>query len=90
MKFRLTPFNIVTAFAIALLVILLFQSAPERQPQMFASNAQKLVLSALVIVSFICDLIFRFSLKTLKKIWVVELVCIAIISIVILILILQK
>jgi hypothetical protein len=90
MKLRLTPFNIVTAFAIALLVVLLFQPIPQRPPQLFAIKAQELFLLALIVVSFITDLIFRFSLRTLKRIWIVELVVITIIAVVILILILQK
>ena len=88
MKLRLTPFNIVIAFAIALLIIILFQPTPSGGPQIFAIKAQQWFLLALIVVCFITDLIFRFTLRSLKKIWIVELAFVLLLSI--LFLILQK
>ena len=88
MKFRLTPFNIIIAFAIAVLVITLFQPVSDRPPQIFAARMQQWFLVGLIVVSFITDLIFRFTLITLKKIWIVEFIFIVLLTI--LFLILQK
>jgi len=86
MKFRLTPLNIISALALSLLVVSFFQRNPPGHFDM--SGFYKLLLAALLLVSFVADLIFRFTLKDLKKIWIVELVFIIITAI--LILILQK
>ena len=86
MRFRLTPLNIISALALSLLVVSFFQRNPSGHFDM--SGLYKLLLAALLLVSFVADLIFRFTLKYLKKIWIVELVFITITAI--LILILQK
>ena len=87
MKLRLTPLNIVTALSLALLVVSIFQTNPIGQ-HVDLRGFYKLLLGALAAVSFVSDLIFRSTLKELKKIWIVELVFIAIT--IILMLILQK
>lgn len=87
MKLRITPLNIVTSIAFAFLVVSVFQT--KTAGQHFDMGAfYKLILGCLVVVTFITDLIFRFSFKELKRIWVVELVFIVIAGI--LMLILQK
>lgn len=88
MKPRLTPLNIVTALATALLIISFFQTNTALIGQIDASIFYKSMLFILILVMMVSDMIFRFTLKDLKKIWVVELVCIALM--VILFLILQK
>lgn len=87
MKFRLTPLNIVTALGLALLVASFFEPATGRGQVNFG-GFYKWLLLALVVVTFVSDLVFRFALKSLKRIWIIELVFIA--ATVILILILQK
>jgi hypothetical protein len=47
-----------------------------------------LILGCLILVTFVTDMIFRFTLKDIKRIWVVELIFIFIAAI--LMLILQK
>ncbi|MFD0941851.1 hypothetical protein [Pedobacter boryungensis] len=87
MKLRLTPLNIITALSFALLVVSFFQT--KTAGQHFDMTAfYKFLLGCLVVVSFVSDLIFRFTFKDLKRIWIVELVFIALTAI--LILILQK
>ncbi|PWS28373.1 hypothetical protein DHW03_00505 [Pedobacter yonginense] len=87
MKFRITPLNIITSIAFAFLAVSIFQTKPAGKP--FDMGAfYKLILVCLIVVTFITDLIFRFSFKNLKRIWVVELVFILIAAI--LMLILQK
>jgi hypothetical protein len=88
MKLRLTPLNIVTAFALALLIVLLVQPKPAAGQHIDVSALHQLLLAALIVVTFVSDLIFRFTLKQLKRIWIVELIFIAIA--VILFLLLQK
>ncbi len=87
MKFRLTPLNIVTALAVAFLITSIIHVNPAGQ-HFDLRGFYKLMLVALIIVTFISDLIFRFALKTSKKIWIIESIFI-VISI-ILFLILQK
>lgn len=87
MKFRLTPLNILTALGFALFVSSFFQSSPAEQP-FNLTGFYKFLLGSLVVVSFVSDLIFRFTLKQLKRIWIVETLFIVVT--VVLILILQK
>lgn len=86
MKLRLTPLNIITALSLAFLVLSFFEKSGPRHFDM--RGLYKLLLAALVLVSFISDMIFRFTIKNLKRIWFVEMVFIALT--VILFLILQK
>ncbi|KLT67507.1 hypothetical protein [Pedobacter sp. BMA] len=87
MKFRVTPLNIVSSIAFAFLMVSLFQTRSGNQP-FDMSGFYKLILGCLVLVTFITDLIFRFTLKSLKRIWIIESVFILIT--VILMVILQK
>lgn len=87
MKFRLTPLNIVCALGLSFLAFSFVEpNAPGQHLNM--NTIYQLLLAALVVVSFITDLIFRFTLKELKRIWIVE--SIFVVFTVILILILQK
>jgi len=86
MKLRLTPLNIITALSLAFLIASFFEK--KAVGHVDVSALYKLLLGALVLVSFISDMIFRFTIKNLKRIWLVEMVFIALT--VILFLILQK
>ncbi|WP_443938372.1 hypothetical protein [Pedobacter sp. MW01-1-1] len=87
MKAKITPLNILTALAFALFVLSFFKAQTDRAP-VDSSFFYRLILACLIGVTFITDLVFRFSLKTLRKIWLVETVFILVT--VILMLILQK
>ena len=88
MKLRLTPLNIVTALAFALLIVMLVQPKPTKPRLDDFSGLFQLILGAVIIVAFISDMIFRFTIKDLKWIWLVEMLLIALT--IILFLILQK
>ncbi|MCZ4244465.1 hypothetical protein [Pedobacter punctiformis] len=90
MKLRITPLNIVAAIS-AVVAIYLFIKPVRLATPGYSFNFNGLMASllvGLVVVSFITDLIFRFTLKDLKRIWIVEMVFIVIA--IILMLILQK
>ncbi len=87
MKFRVTPLNIVAAVA-AFFAIYYLLTLKSTYPNVNPKGFFIWILFLLVLVTFVTDLIFRFMLKTLKKIWIVELIFIFIA--VILMLILQK
>ena len=87
MKLRITPLNIITALAFAFLVTSIFQTKPAGQ-HFDMSGFYKFILGCLILVTFITDMIFRFTLKDIKRIWVVELIFIVIAAV--LMLILQK
>ncbi len=88
MKFRLTPLNIVTALGFAMLAFLIVQPTQTVKGQPNLTSFYLLILGCLVLITFVTDMIFRFTLKDLKKIWVVELVFIILTAV--LILLLQK
>ncbi len=88
MKLRVTPLNIVGAIGLGLMVAGLFSEKNPARGQIHFSGFYLLILGCLVVVTFITDLIFRFTLKNIKRIWIVELLFIVIASI--LMLILQK
>lgn len=87
MKFRITPLNIVTSLTLAFLVASIFQNKPAGQ-HFDLSAFYKFILGCLILVTFITDLIFRFTLKDIKRIWIIELIFIFIAAV--LMLILQK
>ena len=87
MKPRITPLNIISAIAFALLMVSFFQAKPVGR-HVDMSGFYKLILGCLILVTFITDLIFRFALKDLKRIWIIESIFIAITLI--LIVIIQK
>lgn len=72
MKLRITPLNIVGAIALALVVVNLFSEKKNAPQQIDMSGFYLLILGCLILVTFITDLIFRFTLKDLKRIWIVE------------------
>jgi hypothetical protein len=76
-KLRLTPLNIVTALALAFFILLLFQPKPKVASHADVSPFFMFLSGALVVVAFVSDLIFRFTLKDLKRIWIVETIFIA-------------
>ncbi|WP_131536943.1 hypothetical protein [Pedobacter nototheniae] len=88
MKLRITPLNIVGAASLGLVVVNLFSTNEHAAKRVDFSSFYLLILGCLIVVTFITDLIFRFTLKDLKRIWIVELVFIFIAAI--LMLILQK
>lgn len=89
MKFRLTPLNIITSLGFVFLAISFFHVRPAGGlVNINMGPFYKIMLSLLILVSIITDLIFRFILKDLKKIWYIELFFIA--FTIILFLILQK
>nr|WP_199157996.1 hypothetical protein [Pedobacter sp. ASV2] len=88
MKLRITPLNIVGAASLGLVVVNLFSTNEHASKRVDLSSFYLLILGCLIVVTFITDLIFRFTLKDLKRIWIVELVFIFIAAI--LMLILQK
>lgn len=87
MKFRVTPLNIITSVAFALLMVSIF-STKTAVRYIDMSGFYRLILGCLIVVTFITDMIFRFTLKDVKRIWIVELIFIFIAAI--LMLILQK
>jgi len=87
MKFRITPLNIIGAGSFVLFLFNVFKEKPKGQ-HFDLNGFYILLLVCLIVVTFITDLIFRFTLKDLKRIWVVELIFISIA--IILMLILQK
>jgi hypothetical protein len=88
MKLRLTPLNIVIALGLAVFVIVMFQPKPQGPGHSEFGMLYKFLLGGLIIVAFVCDLIFRFTLKDLKRIWIVETIFITLA--IVLFLILQK
>ncbi|WP_443943852.1 hypothetical protein ACJVDH_13080 [Pedobacter sp. AW1-32] len=87
MKTRITPLNIITSIAFAFLVLSFFQHAQKPQTVDFG-GFYKLILGCLILVTFVTDLVFRFTLKDFKRLWMVELIFI--VTTAILMLILQK
>ncbi|MFF5379934.1 hypothetical protein [Pedobacter suwonensis] len=87
-KLRVTPLNIVGAIGLGLMVTGLFSEKSMAPRQINFSGFYLLILGCLVLVTFVTDLIFRFTLKDIKRIWMVELLFIVIAAI--LMLILQK
>lgn len=72
MKLRVTPLNIISSVAFALFVLSFFQSKSASSP-VDVSGFYKLILGCLVLVTFITDLVFRATIKDLKRIWIVEM-----------------
>ena len=88
MKLRITPLNIISAISLGLVVVNIFSSKSNTPKQIDMSGFYLLILGCLILVTFITDLVFRFTLKDLKRIWIVESIFIVIT--VILMVILQK
>ena len=88
MKIRITPLNIVSAIGLGLVAVNLVSEKSTAPRQVDMSGFYLLILGCLILVTFITDMIFRFTLKDIKRIWVVEVIFIFIAAI--LMLILQK
>jgi len=88
MKLRITPLNIVSAIGMGLVVVNLFSKKSSAPRHINFDGFYLLILGCLIVVTFITDMIFRFTLKDIKRIWVVELVFIFIAAV--LMVILQK
>lgn len=88
MKLRITPLNIVGAIGLAFAAYRIIKPATNTSLNISTNGIMLLVLGCLVVVTFITDLIFRFTLKDLRRVWIVELVFIVLA--IVLMLILQK
>ena len=74
MKFRITPLNIITSLGVALLIISFLHNRPAGGlVNINMGPFYKVILSILILVTVAIDLIFRFILKNLKKVWLIEL-----------------
>ncbi len=88
MKLRITPLNIIGAVGLGLAVFNILSQKESAPRHIDMSGFYLLILVCLILVTFITDLIFRFTLKDLKRIWIVESIFILIT--VILMVIIQK
>ena len=88
MKLRITPLNIIGAAGLGLVAFNILSPKDSAPRHIDMSGFYLLILGCLILVTFITDLIFRFSLKDLKRIWIVESVFILIT--IILMIIIQK
>lgn len=88
MKLRITPLNIVGAIGLGLAAFNILTPKDNAPRHIDMSGFYLLILGCLILVTFITDLIFRFTLKDLKRIWIVESIFIIITGI--LMVILQK
>lgn len=88
MSLRITPLNIVSAIGLGLVTLNLLSEKTTAPRHINMSGFYLLILGCLILVTFITDLIFRFTLKDIKRIWVVELIFIVIAAV--LMVILQK
>jgi O-antigen/teichoic acid export membrane protein len=88
MKLRITPLNIVSAIGLGLVVVNLVSEKNTAPRHVNMDGFYLLILGCLILVTFITDMIFRFTLKDIKRIWVVELIFVVIAAV--LMLILQK
>jgi len=88
MKLRITPLNIVSAAGLGLVVLNLITEKSAAPRHINLDGFYLLILGCLIVVTFITDMIFRFTLKDIKRIWIIELVFIVIAAV--LMLILQK
>lgn len=88
MNFRITPLNIIGAVGLGLAAFNILTPKDNAPRHIDMSGFYLLILGCLILVTFITDMIFRFTLKDLKRIWIVELVFIVFAAI--LMLILQK
>ena len=88
MKLRITPLNIIGAIGLGLAAFTILSPKDHAPRHVDFSGFYLLILGCLILVTFITDLIFRFTLKDLKKIWIVESIFIVIT--VVLMLIIQR
>lgn len=72
MKFKITPFAIISI--IALIVTIYYLQDIENIPKGRYGGYVVLLTGFLFVITFVLDVIFRFIIKNLKKIWIVEAV----------------
>ena len=72
MQFRITPLNIIGAVGLGLAAFNILSPKDNAPRHIDMSGFYLLILACLILVTFITDLIFRFTLKDLKRIWIVE------------------
>lgn len=86
-KLRLTPLNIVTALGLITLALSFFEYNSNGSYVVISmAPLYRMILGSLVLVSIVTDFIFRFLFKDLKRIWLVEMVFIALTIIIFLLL----
>ncbi|KQR70527.1 hypothetical protein [Pedobacter sp. Leaf176] len=78
MKLRITPLNIIGAVGLGLAAFNILSPKDNAPRHIDMSGFYLLILGCLILVTFITDLIFRFTLKDLKRIWIVESIFIVI------------
>jgi len=78
MRFRITPLNIIGAVGLGLAAFNILGPKDTAPRHIDMSGFYLLILGCLILVTFITDLIFRFTLKDLKRIWIVESIFIVI------------
>jgi len=78
MKLRITPLNIIGAVGLGLAAFNILSPKDNTPRHIDMSGFYLLILGCLILVTFITDLIFRFTLKDLKRIWIVESIFIVI------------
>lgn len=73
MRVKITPLNIVSAFALMATVVLLFNKKEILAPVNQAFNGLFIAICLIVVfVAFLSDQIFRRFIPSLPKIWIVE------------------
>lgn len=78
MKLRITPLNIIGAVGLGLAAFNILGPKDSAPKHIDMSGFYLLILGCLILVTFITDLIFRSTLKDLKRIWIVESIFIVI------------
>ncbi|RZK18752.1 MAG: hypothetical protein EOO86_09380 [Pedobacter sp.] len=78
MKLRITPLNIIGAAGLGLAAFNILGPKDSAPKHIDMSGFYLLILGCLILVTFITDLIFRSTLKDLKRIWIVESIFIVI------------
>lgn len=87
MRLRLTPLNIVTSLGFVFLALSFFEyNSGGLLIKAGMAPLYRIILAALVLVSIVTDLIFRFLFKDLKRVWLVEAIFISLTIIIFLLL----
>ncbi|MBP8067321.1 MAG: hypothetical protein KAY27_02045 [Pedobacter sp.] len=87
MRLRLTPLNIVTSLGFVFLALSFFEyNSGGLLIKAAMAPLYRIILAALVLVSIVTDLIFRFLFKDLKRVWLVEAIFISLTIIIFLLL----
>lgn len=72
MKFKITPFAIIST--IALIAIIYYLQDIQNIPKGRYGGYVVLLTGFLFVITLVLDVIFRFTIKSLKTIWIVEAV----------------